>query len=511
MIRCAAVVVVAACLLAGAASAQKAKDTVRLAFVDPISTVLDYDDPKSETRLTSAMVFDNLVCFDPATRSFKPLLAASWRQVDDRTIEFKLRDDILFHDGTKLTAEDVAYTLGWIIAPNNNLRFLAEDFGWLDHVEKIDATTVRLVAKQPTPTALAHLSVSAPILPAKLHGPLADKRDFGHLAPVGSGPYKVVSLDAGRGIEFVKNDAYRHGGDCKHAPEIGHIRVLPIPDEQTQMAELATGGLDLLKVFSKDQADMLGANPAFAVTASQGLTWQYMTIDSINRSGNAALSNLKVRQALVRAIDRKLVAHEVLAGGDVVQVLDGLCVPIQIACEFSSKPPSYDPAAARALLTEAGYPDGIDLEITATPGSQGLGEALAGELRKIGVRARVDKVTFGTYRQKEVAGKLQILAGSWSAAGLPDVSATVDKFFDGGPRDYSRDPIIGKLAKDGLATLDETKRRAIYRQLFDRVNEQSYVATIANRPDAFVHTKDLRIGLGVINPYGAALTEMYWK
>jgi peptide/nickel transport system substrate-binding protein len=503
--------VVLGLLAAGAAQAQKAKDTLRFVFVDPISTVLDYEDPKSETRLTSAMVFDNLVCFDPATRSFKPLLASSWRQVDDRTIEFKLRDGVRFHDGSPLTADDVVYTMNWVLAPGNNLRFLAEDFGWLERVEKIDADTVRFIARQPTPTALAHLSVSAPILPAKLHGALADKRDFGHLAPVGSGPYKVVSLDAARGIEFVKNDDYRHGGDCKQAPRIGHIRILPIPDEQTQMAELATGGLDLLKVFSKDQADMLGANPAFAVTASQGLTWQYMTIDSIDRSGNAALSNLKVRQALVRAIDRKLVAREVLAGGDEVKVLDGLCVPIQIACEFSSKPPSYDPAAARALLAEAGYPDGIDLEITATPGSQGLGEALAGELRKIGVRARVDKVTFAGYRQKQRDGKAQVIVGQWPSSGLPDVSATTQFFFDGAARDYWRDPEIARLAEAGLTTLDETARKAVYGKIFDRVNELSYILPVSTKPDVFVHTKDLIVTPGSINAYGAVPWEMRWK
>jgi peptide/nickel transport system substrate-binding protein len=506
------VLALSACLLAaGAAQAQKAKDTVRLAFVDPISTVLDYDDPKSETRLTSAMVFDNLVCFDPATRGFKPLLASSWTQIDERTIEFKLRDDLRFHDGSPLTADDVVYTMGWVLAPGTNLRFLAEDFGWLDRVEKIDATTVRFIGKQPTSTALAHLSVSAPILPAKLHGSYAVKSDFGRTAPIGSGPYKVVSLDPSRGIEFVKNDAYTHGGDCKHAPQIGHIRILPIPDEQTQIAQLSTGGLDLLKVFSKDQVDMLAANPGFTVTASQGLTFHYMTMDSINRSGNAALSNLKVRQALVRAIDRKLVAKEVLAGGDEVKVLDGLCVPIQIACEFSSKPPSYDPAAARALLAEAGYPDGIDIEITATPGSQGLGEALAGELRKIGVRARVDKVTFAGYRQKQRDGKAQVIVGQWPSSGLPDVSATTQFFFDGAARDYWRDPEIARLAEKGLATIDEGARKAIYRQIFDRVNEMSYVLPVSTKPDVFVHTRDLFVAQGSINAYGAVPWEMRWK
>src|SRR6185437_13423759 len=99
-------------------------------------------------------------------------------------------------------------------------------------------------------------------------------------------------------------------------------------------------------------------------------------------------------------------------------------------------PAPYDPAAAKRLLTEAGYPDGFDVEITAFTGNYSLAEALSGEFRKIGVRARVDKVTFGTYRQKEVSGKIQILAGSWSASGLPDVSATINKYFDGGPCDY---------------------------------------------------------------------------
>jgi peptide/nickel transport system substrate-binding protein len=256
---------------------------------------------------------------------------------------------------------------------------------------------------------------------------------------------------------------------------------------------------------------MLGANPAFAVTASQGLTWQYMTIDSINRSGNAALSNLKVRQALVRAIDRKLVAHEVLAGGDVVQVLDGLCVPIQIACEFSSKPPSYDPAAARALLADAGYPDGIDLEITATPGSQGLGEALAGELRKIGVRARVDKVTFAGYRQKQRDGKAQIIVGQWPSSGLPDVSATTQFFFDGAARDYWHDKEIAGLAETALTTLDENARKALYGKIFDRVNELSYILPVSTKPDVFVHTKDLYITPGSINAYGAVPWEMRWR
>src|SRR4051794_5517735 len=125
-----------ALLVALPAQAQKAKNTVRIAFIDPIATILEYEDPKPETRLTTAAIFDNLLCYDRETRGFKPLLASSWRQVDDRTLEVTLRDDVVFHDGSRFTADDVVYTLSWAIDPGNKLRYAADDLAWLDHAEK---------------------------------------------------------------------------------------------------------------------------------------------------------------------------------------------------------------------------------------------------------------------------------------------------------------------------------------------------------------------------------------
>jgi peptide/nickel transport system substrate-binding protein len=500
-----------ALLVAVPAQAQKAKDTVRMAFIDPIATILEYEDPKPETRLTTAAVFDNLLCYDRDTRDFKPLLATSWRQVDERTLEMTLRDDVVFQDGTKFSADDVVYTLNWAIDPGNKLRYAADDLAWLDHAEKIDDHTVRIVAKQPTPLALIRFAISAPILPAKLHGALADKSDFGRKTPVGTGPYRVVSIDPGKGIDMVRAASYPQGSPCKPAAAIGHVVALPMPDEQTQVAQLATGGLELIRTSSRDQAEMMVQMPGLAVTASQGLSFHYMTMDAINRSGNAALSKLEVRQAIVKSIDRDLLGPSVLPGGNVVKALDALCLPNQIGCDYTRKPPAYDPVAAKRMLAEAGYPDGFDLELTAIPGSYTVAEALAGEMRKIGIRAVVDKATFGAYRQKQRDGKIQSLVGQWTLAGLPDVSATVDFYFDGAARDYWRDPLILKLAKDGLATLDPEQRKAIYRQIFDRVTEMSYVLPISNRPDVYIHSQDLVVAKGAVNVYGINLQEMRWK
>jgi peptide/nickel transport system substrate-binding protein len=500
---------VTAALVAAPAQAQKAKDTLRVAFVDPIHTILAYDDPKAEMRVTTDAVFDTLICYDPKSREFMPLLATAWTQVDDRTLEFTLREDVTFHDGVAFGADDVVYTLNWLNDPNNKLRY--DDLNWMDHAEKIDTHRLRVVAKQVTPIATVRLAISAHILPAKLHAGYETKADFGRKAPVGTGPYKAVSVDSGSGIVLARNPDYRIASKCKPAAAIGTIHILPLPDAQTRLAQLSVGGVDLSHAESSDEATLVLGIPTLTTTAASGINFHYMTMDSVNRSGNAALSNRKVRQALLQAIDRDLLVRTQVAGGSSVHVVDALCLKLQRGCgEPDVRPYKFDPVAAKQLLADAGYPNGFDVEITAIPASYGLGEAIAGELRKIGVHASVDKVTFAGYRAKQSAGKAQIIVGQWPSLGLPDVAPTMDFYFTGA-RDYWRDETIQNLAADAVATLDDKRRADDYRKIFDRVNEQAYILPISTRPDVFIHGKDLVVAPDSINVYGVVFQEMRWR
>jgi peptide/nickel transport system substrate-binding protein len=236
-----------------------------------------------------------------------------------------------------------------------------------------------------------------------------------------------------------------------------------------------------------------------------------MSLDAVGRSGNTALTELKVRQAMARALDRSALARSVIAGGAAVQPIDAMCLKNHRGCDYATAPAGFDVAAAKALLAEAGYPDGFDTEITAVPGGGNMAEAVAGELRKIGIRAKVDKPTFAGYRSKQRDGKTEIIVGTWTLGGLADVAPTVDYFFDGGPRDYIRDAQIAAWAKEGVATLDEAKRKAIYRQLFDRVNAEAYIVPLTTSPSVFVHSKDVAVTPGSFSNYGADLYEMSWK
>jgi peptide/nickel transport system substrate-binding protein len=490
------------------AQAQKAKDTLRVALNEPISTLVINEDPRPEPELFTYAVFDSLICYDAKTEEYKPLLAKSWTQPDPKTFVFQLRDDVKFHDGSPLTADDVVYSLQYYADPASKLRFATANMEWMERIEKIDDHTIRVVAKRPTPVPLVILASTSDILPAKLHGSYATKTDFGRQHPIGTGPYKVVSLDASNGVRLVKNEHYPQGNDCKHGGSISNVAGIPITDQQTQIAQLTVGGIDFMRGRTKDQADMMSQMPNVTITATEGLTFAYMAMDSTNRAGVAALSDQRVRRALSQAFDRTAVARSVFAGGDEVVALDAMCRHVERACDYSSKPPGFDREAAKKLLTEAGFADGFDVELTAPTGIDGLAEAIGGELRKIGVRAKIDKVTVPAYRQKQTSGKIQILVWLW---GQPDVYSTAALFFDGGPRDYWHDAKLIELMNEGVATTDLAARKAIYRQLFDRVNEMNYILPISTVPELFIHSKDLFVKKGSISRTGVELADMHWQ
>jgi peptide/nickel transport system substrate-binding protein len=430
--------------------------------------------------------------------------------VDDRTLEMTLRSDVKFHDGTPLTSDDVVYTLNWQIDPKSKYRF-ASNMSWLERAEKIDEHRLRVIAKYPNPLMILRLAIGAPILPAKLHASFADSGDFGRKRAVGTGPYKVVSIDSTNGAVLELNRDYKHGSDCKPAGTIGRMHAIPMPDIQTQMAQMMTGGVDLLHIAERDQVDLLQRNPELAVTATQAITFHYLTMDAAGRSQNKALQDVRVRKAIVQALDRELITRTVVPGGSEAKAWDMFCFPIQRGCAGSVKPWPFDLDASRKLLAEAGYANGFDVEISATPGSHDLATAIAGALRKVGVRASVQRLTFGAYRANQLAGKLEMLVGQWTSGGFPDASSTADFYFTGGPRDYWRDPELTKLEKEGLSTVDEAKRKEIYGRLFDKANSLAYVLPLSTKPDVFVHTKNLEIDKGSLNTYGADLWGMRWK
>jgi len=494
------------------ASAQTSKDTIRVAVYQPVPLIDTIYNPSPETSLVANIVFDSLVYFDAEKREYRPLLAKSWKRIDDKSYEFTVRDGVKFHDGSDFSVDDVIYSFEVFMDPKYNFRFKDTRFGWIDKVEKIDPSTVRITSKEVFAPFLDRMAANIPIYPAKIYRALENKGDFGR-NPVGTGPYRVVSFDPAKGdVVYERNDAYAMA-DVRPPGRVKRILLSSIPDQQTQVAKLFSGGLDLVYGIEPDMIPSLRANPNLALTVERTVSYTYIQFDTKNRTGIGVFKDKRVREALLKAIDRPALIKAFVPEeqwNDPPQI--AMCHEWHIACSASVQPVSYDLEGAKKLLAEAGYPNGFDLAISTWGPSRRIAEAVAGQFRKIGVNAKVEASTIGVFVQKRADGKIQTQVSLWdNGVAQPDIESTMSFFFIPSSRDAIGDPILAKAVDDGRAELDPKKREEIYRGAFDRVTTERYMMPLVPLPAIVAHNKNVQLLPGHKSPEGVELNFIALK
>lgn len=412
---------VAAALIvtATAAQADKKNGTLNIALSEPMSGVDMFHNPTAESQVHTRAVFDTMLSFHPQTGKLLPSLATSWKQIDPKTWEFKLRKDVKFHDGSKFNADVVVYTINWVSDPKVKIRVKGR-FTWMKGAEKVDDYTVRVISKRPSAVAIARLAVITRIIPSDVHGSLAKKPDFVR-NPVGTGPYKAIQSGK-RGIVLVPNPDYRHGNAANPAGKIKKVSFRTIPDEQTQVAEMLAGNVDLTRMFNKAVVENLTAKPNFTRTIINGLAYFYVALDAANRTGIKALSDVRVRRAIAHAIDRDTIRKSIMIGGEFAKTLTANCAPVQFGCAATVDVPKYDPAKAKALLKEAGYANGFDLELVAISRTRDVAVVISEYLRKVGVRVKIQNTNIVGYRKMQRQNKLQAYVMYYGSGGIPDAT-----------------------------------------------------------------------------------------
>ena len=184
-------------------------------------------------------------------------------------------------------------------------------------------------------------------------------------------------------------------------------------------------------------------------------------------------------------------------------------------CDFTDGTIKYDPEGAKKLLAEAGYANGLDLEISTVLNTvvADVAKGISGQLRKIGINMKVDERTMLNYRKKESDGEATIRMSIHSPR-VPDVSGMTSFFFDpeGARNKYFLDDEMVKLAKESDFTMDDTKRRAVTKQLLDRNAREAYVLPVASTVTYTLHTDDvvMRKG-GRYEIYGFYMSDLSWK
>lgn len=487
---------------AGSALANKKNDTLNIAWDQPLDIADAYFNTSREGILAARMIWDQLIERDPDTFEYKPSLATAWRWIDDLTLEFDLRQGVVFHNGQPFDAEDVVYTLNFVTNPANKV-LNTTNVGWIKDAEKVDQYKVRVHLKAPFPAALEFIAGPIPIYPHKYYaevGPQGMARK-----PIGTGPYAVESLEPGKQVVFVKNTKYWEGSP-KGKPKIGKIVERFIPEKTTQIATLLSGDLDLMWYVPPDQVDNLKLVSGLAVTAGETMRVGYVYLDAAKRSGDTPLKDVRVRRAIAYSIDRVQFAKTFF--GPEARVLAAPCFPTQFGCYQDATKYEFNVAKAKQLMAEAGYADGFDTELYAFRPRQWI-DALAGYMRAIGVRAKINYLQYPAFRDKNHAGVTPISFGDWGSYSINDASAILGNFFRGTPDDFTGDDALRELVKEGDTTTDKEKRLAAYKQAITRIMDQMYMLPMNSYSIFYAYTSDLDF-----KPYKDEIPRYYlygWK
>ncbi len=488
---------------AAPAQAQKSADTLRVTWRDAIPNIDPYYNQLRTGLVLAHQAWDGLVYRDPETFAIKPLLASSWKFIDDTTMEFELRRGVTFHDGSPFSADDVVYTFNTILTDKQ--VSVPSNFAWMDSTEKVDDYKVRVKLKRIFPAAPEYVAMVLPVWPKAYRERVG--ADAYAKAPVGAGPYRITRVDGTTQIDLERFDGY-YADSPKGRPAIRKLSIHEVADASTETVELIGGKTDWIWNFPADNFDKIAAMPNLVPLRAESMRVGYMQFDAAGRTGaDNPLTKLKVRQAIFSAIDRQSFARNLVQGGS--RVLDAPCFPTQFGCEASAALRyEYDPAKAKALLAEAGYPNGFQTDLYTYVLPQ-WGGAVQNYLKAVGIDAHINQLQVGAVVKASLEGKTPMQIGSWGSYSVNDISAFLPFFFTGSNSDYSHDAEVQKLVESGGASTDPDARRKFYSAAIKRITENAYFLPMHTYVTTYGISKALNF-----KPYPDELPRFYlssWK
>jgi peptide/nickel transport system substrate-binding protein len=242
------------------------------------------------------------------------------------------------------------------------------------------------------------------------------------------------------------------------------------------------------------------------------VSFSYVLFDTADRSGIHVFKDKRVREAVMRAINIKGIRDALLPPEYAAKPpMQAMCHPDHVACTFSEAPVTYDPAKAKQLLADAGLSGGFDVQIWTWGPAKDAAEAVAGDLRKVGIRASVNATTINVFQTARGEGKIQLQVTQWdNGGGAPDVDTTAQFFYSPSTRNYINDPELAQITADAARELDPQKREAMYKKLFDKVTDERYAMPVLEFPAVLVMDKNLVVDSNHMKPEGFLINRLSW-
>ncbi|TVR06336.1 MAG: ABC transporter substrate-binding protein [Salinarimonadaceae bacterium] len=418
----------------------------------------------------------------------QPSLALSWQPTGDTTWEFKIREGVTFSDGTPFSATDVIYSICRIPrvegSPSSFTSFIRD----IVEIDVPDESTIVFTTSAPSPLLPTNLASVAILSAAAFGGENVEfgaegcenagtypaSADFADPAvAVGTGPYKLVNYNPGDRITLTRNESY-WGGEV----EWDNVILRPIPNTGARVAALLAGDVDVVETPPIQDFDRIRSS-GFEI--EQGLSNRVIYLHTNSgeavppgvsgTDGRNPFADVRVREAVSKAIDRNAIVERVM-GGVAVAAGDLLPYPL-FGTREDAEPDAFDADRARELLAEAGFPDGFEVTLF-TPNDryindERVAQAVAQMLARIGIRTSVDSMTASTFFSRRGQGDYGFWLAGWGAASgemaNPLLALTATRDTDAGTgltnlQQYSN-PELDALIAEARRTVDDDARRAL--------------------------------------------------
>ncbi len=435
-------------------------------------------------------IFDTLLRRNLKTLQLEGNLAESWRVVNETTWQFKLKRNVKFHNGEPFDAAAVKFSIERMLDPKQGAPGRTS-IATIDHVDVVDSYTVNVITKAPFPLLAVRMSPghcgTVGIVPPKYIAQVGDATFA--VKPVGTGPYKFVEWVKDERLVLDANKDYHRG-----APAIERLIFRPVPELTTRVAALLSGQADLVSDIPPDQTGKIKSSSSAHVEIST-LGGFVIMVKMTNYLMPGPWQDVRVRKAINYAIDMDTIIKTVLEGYGQV-----LGVPLEKEA-FGFNPNikwyGYDPERAKALLREAGHPNGFEMTLHA-PNRRYMNDievmqAMAQMLTKVGIRAKVEvweqSIYTTKWRKREL---LPAYLVAWGGAGVFDGDLLTSSLNSKSALAIFKNEALDKMLEDAQATNDPERRKAIYFKAQELIYEeapiikayqQAHIFGVSNRLD----------------------------
>ena len=450
-------------------------------------------DPAGQNDQPSANVqeniFEKLVKLN-ADMEVEPNLATEWEAVEDNVWEFKLRDDVKFHDGSDFNAEVVKANIERILdekvgSPKGFLYTMVTE------VKVVDDHTVQFVTEYPfapLPSHLAHSGggmVSLDVIKEDYEA-MEDGKEPGTVInekPIGTGYFKFEEWKPGQEVKIVRNDDY--WGD---KVKLDSVTFKVINEDQTRIADLITGNIHIADPVSPSDVDQVENTDGLSVPRQSSVSLSYIGFNMEKEP----FDDPKVRQAINMAIDKSQIIDGIYDGVGIPAI--GPLAPPVFGYDDSVDGLEYDPEKAKELLKEAGYEDGFKTTLWTNDSREREDAAVnvQSQLKEFGIEVDVQVLEWGAYLEKTAAGEHDMFVLGWSTVtGDADYGLYAlfhsDNIGDPGNRTFTKDAELDKLLDDARKNPDPEERKALYKEIQEKLAEVA--------PMLYLHHSEFLLGV----------------